>query len=371
MHILRNLLFVLNIAFIRGLVFPTTTITPTTTPCNKVHNSDIMTLNQILRQETVLRVKLEETVRQLMAEFENMKKQQSAWDIQISTLIQAKADQDVLNRQLQENITSVRVENENLKQELFTIKNSSFFTSGLHSCDCNIKNVTQELTDFKTSFRYMTLSLLDIQQKTDEMQDRIDDQSRNLTKQDAAILTTAENLERIRPKVEKVRNETSDLKSDLLKIQHKQNEVETDILRLKTNVTKFSEKVAFTATVTQDMTSQSGQTLVFPHIITNVGGGYNGNTGVFTAQRDGVYVFFCKITGRDNSGDIRFEFILNGSAKTHNLVYGRSTHPYRTSSNSIVLQLTHGDRVWIKMSEGGKHYNYGAGGDQSFSGYLL
>lgn len=31
--------------------------------------------------------------------------------------------------------------------------------------------------------------------------------------------------------------ETSDLKSDLLKIQHKQNEVETDILRLKTNVT--------------------------------------------------------------------------------------------------------------------------------------
>ena len=162
MHILRNLLFLLNIAFIRGLLFPTTTITPT--------NSDIMTLNQILRQETVLRVKLEETVRQLMAEFENMKKQQSASDIQISTLIQAKADQEVLNRQLQENITSVRVENENLKQELVTIKNSSFITSGLHSCDCNIKNITQELTDFKTSFRYMTLSLLDIQQKTDVMQ---------------------------------------------------------------------------------------------------------------------------------------------------------------------------------------------------------
>ena len=184
MHILRNLLFLLNIAFIRGLVFPTTTITPTTTPCNKVHNSDIMTLNQILRQETVLRVKLEETVRQLMAEFENMKKQQSASDIQISTLIQAKADQDVLNRQLQENITSVRVENQNLmhelstitveneilKQELLTIKNSSVFTLGLYSCDCNIKNVTEELKDFKTNFRYMTLSLLDIQQKTDVMQ---------------------------------------------------------------------------------------------------------------------------------------------------------------------------------------------------------
>ena len=32
-------------------------------------------------------------------------------------------------------------------------------------------------------------------------------------------------------------SETRDLKSDLLKIQHKQTEVETDILRLKTNVT--------------------------------------------------------------------------------------------------------------------------------------
>ena len=119
------------------------------------------------------------------------------------------------------------------------------------------------------------------------------------------------------------------------------------------------------------MTSQDGQTLVFPRIITNVGGGYNGNNGVFTAPRDGVYVFFCKITGRDNSGNMYFEFTLNGSAKTENLVYGRSANPYRTSSNSIVLQLTHGDRVWINMHRGGKHYSISAGGDQSFSGYLL
>ena len=52
-----------------------------------------------------------------------------------------------------------------------------------------------------------------------------------------------------------------------------------------------SEMVAFTATVTQWMTSQNGQTLVFPHIITNVGGGYNGNTGVSTAPRDAFTYF--------------------------------------------------------------------------------
>ena len=63
---------------------------------------------------------------------------------------------------------------------------------------------------------------------------------------------------------------------------------------------EISKTPAFTATVRQLMTSQNGQTLVFPHIVTNVGGGYNGNTGVFTTARYGVYAFFCKITGRDN-----------------------------------------------------------------------
>ena len=129
--------------------------------------------------------------------------------------------------------------------------------------------------------------------------------------------------------------------------------------------------MAFTAIVTQDMTSKNEQTLVFPHIISNVGGGYNGSSGVFTAPRDGVYVFFCKITGRVNPSYMYFEFILNGSAKTRNLVLGGSANPFRTSSNSIVLQLTHGDRVWVKMYQGGIHYSWGAGGDQTFSGYLL
>lgn len=134
----------------------------------------------------------------------------------------------------------------------------------------------------------------------------------------------------------------------------------------------ISKKVAFSATHPQGFESVSGHTVVFPHIISNVGGGYNNQDGVFTAPVDGVYVFFCKITQGSNSHDLFFQFILNGSSETVILLYGRSNYPYRTSSSLIALQLSRGDRVWIRMNVGGGLlYGNNGGGDQSFSGFML
>ena len=122
MHILTHLLVLTNLAFIFGLTSTASTVTPSQN--DVVMLNQIIVLNQIIRHETRQRLILEDTVKQLMADFEN------------------------------------------LKQELLT----NFSNSGIHSCNCNSKNVTEELKDFKTNYRYMTLSLLDIQQKTDVMQ---------------------------------------------------------------------------------------------------------------------------------------------------------------------------------------------------------
>lgn len=133
----------------------------------------------------------------------------------------------------------------------------------------------------------------------------------------------------------------------------------------------ISKKVAFSATHPQEFTSRRGQTIVFPHILSNVGGGYNNQDGVFTAPVDGVYVFFCKITQAYNNSDFYYQFILNGSVNTITLLYGRSDDTHRSSSTLIVLQLSRGDRVWIKMQLGGLHWGQTDGGDQSFSGFML
>lgn len=58
-------------------------------------HSNATVLKQILIQETTYRLKLEKTVKQLIADFERIKKLQSASDILIRTLIKMKEEQEL------------------------------------------------------------------------------------------------------------------------------------------------------------------------------------------------------------------------------------------------------------------------------------
>lgn len=79
----------------------------------------------------------------------------------------------------------------------------------------------------------------------------------------------------------------------------------------------ISKRVAFSASISEHFTSQNEQTLVFPKVLSNVGGAYNNQDGVFTVPISGTYVFFCKITQGSNRKDMLFQFTQNGSAMTN------------------------------------------------------
>lgn len=116
----------------------------------------IMLLHQILLQETSLRMNLEKTVRDLMNEFEQMKKNQ----------MEVKKEQDIINKQLIDNITSLRSENQQLKDELGQIVNNNCSPLGMQTCKCDLTNITSELHDFKREVRQnVSISLLDFQRE--------------------------------------------------------------------------------------------------------------------------------------------------------------------------------------------------------------
>lgn len=116
----------------------------------------VMLLHQILLQETSLRMDLEKTVRDLLNEFQQMKKNQ----------MEVKKEQDIINQQLINNIASLRSENQQLKDELGQIVNNSFSTLGMQTCKCDRTNITSDLHDFKREVRQnVSLSLLAFQRE--------------------------------------------------------------------------------------------------------------------------------------------------------------------------------------------------------------
>lgn len=146
-------------------------------------------MHQILLQETSLRMDLEKTVRELMKEFEQMKKHQS----------EVKKEQDILDQQLIDNITLLRTENERLKDELGQMVNKSFSISEMQTCKCNLTNITSDIHDFEREVRHtVSLSSLDFQKEMNSTKTSIiqssDDKIGALSKDISDIQSAFKNL---------------------------------------------------------------------------------------------------------------------------------------------------------------------------------
>ncbi|XP_052788681.1 uncharacterized protein LOC128223440 [Mya arenaria] len=105
--------------------------------------------------------------------------------------------------------------------------------------------------------------------------------------------------------------------------------------------------VAFFATLSTSFTTSTfSQTLVFEKVVTDVGGGYNPGTGVFTAPVDGLYVFSTSVMVdlSTSTTDAKIRINKNGSKVVY-LYFNDSDGNFETVSGTVILSMQVGDTV--------------------------
>ncbi|XP_052227967.1 caprin-2-like [Dreissena polymorpha] len=129
------------------------------------------------------------------------------------------------------------------------------------------------------------------------------------------------------------------------------------------------ENVAFTAMrVPNQQHIGINQDIIFDRILTNEGGGYHPNHGVFTAPQSGVYVISSTILTWMN-GEVHAAIVHNGNAVAH--IYGHGDNGrHDQGSQTVVIWLNVGDEVAVQNVENPDNNIWG---DlySSFSGYLV
>ena len=98
-------------------------------------------------------------------------------------------------------------------------------------------------------------------------------------------------------------------------------------------------------------------TLIFDHIETNIGNGYNGHTGAFIAPHNGVYLFFYTVFGTHPSY-ISIEITVNGFARGAIFVDNQAAPSVHTGSTGVaVFALSQGNDCFMRT-----HSTYASSG---------
>ncbi|XP_045168529.2 caprin-2-like [Mercenaria mercenaria] len=106
-----------------------------------------------------------------------------------------------------------------------------------------------------------------------------------------------------------------------------------------------NQRVAFTAKLSKHMTNLgNNQPIVFDAIVTNVGQHYSPNTGVFTAPTNATFYFFASIMSHSGKA-LESEIVKNGVRMVKMYSYDTA---HEQGTNSVVLQLSAGDEVWVR-----------------------
>ncbi|XP_062589867.1 complement C1q tumor necrosis factor-related protein 4-like [Saccostrea cucullata] len=125
--------------------------------------------------------------------------------------------------------------------------------------------------------------------------------------------------------------------------------------------------VAFTAKLSRDTTISGHGVVKYDHVLTNWGGAYNSQTGIFTAPYDGLYAISCTLMAQ-TSNSVHLQIVRNG--KKMSILYSASK-TFPQSGQTLHLLLNKGDRVWIQNHNQHTAKLHDHGSYNLFSGLLV
>ena len=129
---------------------------------------------------------------------------------------------------------------------------------------------------------------------------------------------------------------------------------------------KLGALVAFTADLSKTVITTKEGSLVCDHVLTNIGNGYNKETGVFTAPVEGTYLFLLTLAADcKNSASTAKALIMLGD-RIIGIAYCKGSN---WSTGHAVAEIDSGEKVWLKV-DGDAKYSFGESWT-TFSGMLL
>ena len=118
------------------------------------------------------------------------------------------------------------------------------------------------------------------------------------------------------------------------------------------------------------MTAPAEDSIIqFDHIFTMHGTEFDPDTGKFTCQVNGTYYFIVHANKWTNSRNLHIKLMKNSILMTA-LYEDAGYDYYDAASNSILLDLRQGDKVWLQLHSGSEVYS-GLTRMTTFSGWLV
>ncbi|BFZ19649.1 hypothetical protein BsWGS_22688 [Bradybaena similaris] len=126
--------------------------------------------------------------------------------------------------------------------------------------------------------------------------------------------------------------------------------------------------IAFTASLVENTKVAAGQTVRYNNTITNIGNGYDTNTGIFTAPLAGLYGFQLSVLTQKSS-EAWLELFVN--EKYIISVNSKLASGFDAAVSFVLLTLKVGDRVQVKARS--ESLLFGRTTEQycTFSGFLI